>query len=61
MKIISRGVNPVTKPVQATCRNCNTVIEFSPFEAKYVNDQRDGDFYEIACPECAFKITKAVK
>jgi len=58
MKIIKRGSDPRTEPIQATCRNCQTIFEFHLMEAKYSSDQRDGDFYSIACPVCNQTVTK---
>jgi hypothetical protein len=61
MKIVRQGVDQSKQPVQAECNHCHTVIEFLPFEAKYVSDQRDGDFYQIACPTCNNNITANVQ
>lgn len=61
MRIIKQGVPPETKEIEATCRNCDTVFAFLQIEAKRVNDQRDGDFWSIACPVCAKQVTKAVR
>lgn len=61
MKIISEGVNPTLQPIRASCNRCRTEIEFLPFEAKYVSDQRDGDFYQVKCPVCPDTITKAAR
>lgn len=58
MEIIKRGVDPKTKPLSGTCRNCMTEITFLPVEAEYVSDQRDGDFYKIKCPVCADTIIR---
>jgi ribosomal protein S27E len=58
MKIIQRGSDPRAEPIQATCRNCQTVFEFHPLEAKYSSDQRDGDFYSIGCPVCGQTVYK---
>lgn len=61
MKIIREGTDPAKKAISASCNRCRTEIEFLPVEAKYVSDQRDGDFYQIACPVCNWSITKTVK
>lgn len=61
MKIITKGSDPSTVPMRATCSNCKTEIEFLPHEAKYTSEQRDGDFYQIACPVCSHTITKAAR
>lgn len=52
MRIIRQGTIPEHRQIETTCNNCDTVFEFQPIEAKYNNDQRDGDFYSIACPTC---------
>lgn len=60
MKIIRQGIDPAKQTVEVECNRCRTVIEFLPIEAKYVSDQRDGDFYQIDCPVCNHKITANV-
>jgi hypothetical protein len=57
MKIIRQGADPKQTPLRGECTRCRTVIEFHPTEAKFVPDQRDGDFYQIACPTCSATIT----
>jgi hypothetical protein len=61
MKVIHQGNNPATVPLQCTCGQCRSVIEFLPFEAKRTFDQREGDFYSITCPVCQFTITTDVR
>ncbi|MGJ7500088.1 hypothetical protein ACSFBF_06985 [Variovorax sp. ZT5P49] len=61
MKIISRGKLPDLQPIQAECGYCHTVVEFTRQEARHVSDQRDGDYYSLACPVCSKEITKAVR
>lgn len=61
MEIIRQGHDPALTPVQATCNRCDTAIRFFPHEAKYVSDQRDGDFYQIKCPTCGNNITASVR
>ncbi len=60
MKIISKGVDPATVPIMASCNKCKTTVEFMPAEAQYTSDQRDGDFYTVDCPVCKSKITANV-
>jgi hypothetical protein len=52
MKIIREGRIPEDFVVRINCLHCHTVFEFSLKEANYQHDQRDGDFYSIACPLC---------
>jgi endogenous inhibitor of DNA gyrase (YacG/DUF329 family) len=61
MKIISKGVDPKTMPIMATCNKCGTTVEFMPSEAKYSSDQRDGDFYTVECPVCTGSITQSAR
>ena len=61
MQIIKRGQVPEEKELEATCLRCTTVIRFRAGEAKYVDDQRDGDFYQIECPVCKSLITRYVR
>lgn len=62
MKIIKRGqLKAAEAPKQATCNKCETVFEFTPSEARYVCDARDGDYYHVDCPVCRAIVTKAVK
>lgn len=61
MKIIVRGKPPESKPMRMTCSHCATVVELLPSEARYVSDQRDGDYYSLKCPVCTREITKAVR
>lgn len=60
MQIVKRGEAPEEKVIDATCVRCRTEVRFRVGEAKYVNDQRDGDFYQVKCPVCTSLITKYV-
>lgn len=57
MRIIKRGAIPEMKELKTKCRSCNTEFAFLPLEAKLHFDQRDGDFYAIACPVCKAQVT----
>lgn len=57
MRIIKRGTPPQDREYRATCRNCGTIFEFRAIEAKHVDDQRDGGFLSIDCPECKSRVT----
>lgn len=57
MKIIKDGKPPENKIHRTNCRNCRTRFEFAAREAKYISDQRDGDFLQIACPTCGVRVT----
>lgn len=60
MKIIKQGKIPELEEYKLTCRNCKCQFEFQRHEAKYVSDQRDGDFLQIACPCCHQLLTTSV-
>jgi hypothetical protein len=61
MKIIHKGVSPDSKPVRFECTKCKTVFETDRVEAQRVYDQRDGDFWQHACPVCNHICTSAAK
>lgn len=61
IKVIKRGVIQESIPRTATCRRCRSELEFVPAEVKRVFDQRDGDFYQFACPVCSATVTVSVK
>lgn len=51
VKIITKGKG--NKRIYRTrCATCSCVFEFEAEDAKFVADQRDGDFYQIKCPDC---------
>jgi len=53
MKIIKKGTgSPTDKSVRFTCKNCGALIEAKKSEGKHVSDFRDGDYYEMKCPQC---------
>jgi RNase P subunit RPR2 len=52
MKVVKSGMVPRNKVYQATCKRCGCIFEFSRMEARYVEDNRDGDAVVIPCPEC---------
>lgn len=58
VSILVPGRIPENRPMEATCRNCGCVFQFTPQDAKRVNDQRDGDFYSISCPTCKMQVNK---
>ncbi len=50
MRIIKEGKLPGDRVGQVECPNCHTHFEFKASEAKFVSEQRDGDYYRITCP-----------
>ena len=63
MKIIQKGIPPIKKGHEVTCRNCGCVFSFLQEEAKTVYDQRDGDYLSIKCPQsgCETIVTKNLR
>tara|TARA_R110000868_G_scaffold304307_4_gene564834 strand:+ start:484 stop:675 length:192 start_codon:yes stop_codon:yes gene_type:complete len=60
MKILVSGKN--NKPITHTSKcQCGCLFVFEAAEAKYVNDQRDGDAYVVKCPECESSLEVAAK
>ena len=57
MKIVKQGRVPEKREYKVGCDNCDTVFIFEQGEAKYVSDQRDGDFLQINCPTCGKAVT----
>lgn len=60
MRVIRKGIPPEEMEHSIKCRKCTTVFAFLRREARRVEDQRDGDYLEIACPVCGEKATQAV-
>lgn len=52
VRIIRLGTLPEEKLFQCTCNYCKTVFEFKAKEAKKISNQREGPYYQIACPVC---------
>jgi uncharacterized protein with PIN domain len=59
MQILNKGKRPGELQAKGKCNTCNASVKFKQKEAKFVADQRDGDYYEISCPTCENKITVA--
>lgn len=57
MRIVRQGRVPAKKEYRVGCDNCDTVFIFEEGEARYVSDQRDGDYLEIKCPTCKESVT----
>jgi DNA-directed RNA polymerase subunit RPC12/RpoP len=60
LNIIHRGKAP-DRHLIGKCRNCQTVVEGLPEDCDHhpadPRDQRDVDWYDVACPECRHRIT----
>jgi ribosomal protein S27E len=53
MKIIKSGIPPHTRTSpNVTCDHCGCIFQFEAWEGERHDDQRDGSYYKIGCPEC---------
>lgn len=53
MRIIKSGTTKKkSREVKAGCNACECKFAFTTAEARLVHDSRDGNYYEIKCPEC---------
>ena len=57
MRIIKPGKLPEQKTYQSICARCKCHFEFQQIEARYMSDQRDGDYLQIPCPTCHNTVT----
>lgn len=57
MKIIKRGIDPKSYPIEFNCTGCGTIFETTQTEAKYTpghpHDQREGPYWTHPCPVCS--------
>lgn len=58
VRILVPGRVPEEAPMDAKCGHCGCQFQFTAQDAKRVSDQRDGDFWSIACPTCRRPVTK---
>ncbi|MBI1620052.1 hypothetical protein [Aquamicrobium zhengzhouense] len=61
VQIIRPGTLPEERAYTATCRNCDCQFTFLRADARYVPDQRDGDYLSIPCPTCTKEFTTSAK
>ncbi|MDP9837564.1 DNA-directed RNA polymerase subunit RPC12/RpoP [Neorhizobium huautlense] len=59
--ITKLGKLPGNEEHTGKCNHCKTEVKFKREAAKYHNDQRDGDYLEVACPLCSNPITTSVR
>lgn len=59
--ITKPGKRPEAITYDAKCLHCKCEFTFNPPDAKYENDQRDGDFYRIAYPTCGRDAFRSVR
>ena len=52
MRVLRRGTPPEELVHYCECTRCKSVLQFLRGEAKYQDDQRDGDYLSISCPVC---------
>lgn len=60
MKIIKQGTLPQDKIYRSTCKNCDTIFEYTQSEAKVGYDEWRGSHLQINCPVCKRKIYKSI-
>jgi len=56
IKIIKSGKTTLPKTKEVTCL-CKCKFSFTKEDATLHLDFRDGDYYSICCPECAYETT----
>lgn len=61
MKILKPGKKPEEALYRVDCKNCGCLFEFNDSEAKFVPDNRNGDFLTIECPTCRMLVTTKPK
>lgn len=52
MRVIAHGKMVGTSDIHGCCVSCYCKVAFKASEAVRVPDSRDGDYYQIKCPEC---------
>lgn len=64
VQVIKQGKSPEERnpKMVATCAACACEFSFQAQDAAYVSDQRDGDYYQLPCPNatCSKPVTKQV-
>lgn len=51
INIIKPGKTPADEPkMRATCNSCKCEFSFQAVDAALVSDQREGDYYQLNCP-----------
>ena len=55
-KVLRRGNRQEEAALRATCRNCQSLIEFTRAEARFEPDVRGGDALVVECPECGREV-----
>ncbi|MDP3963090.1 MAG: hypothetical protein Q8Q39_01195 [bacterium] len=62
MKIVKRGKKgPGWMGKKLKCPNCNCTFKLEKGDkVKTVLDQRDGDYWEVKCPQCKAMVTQNI-
>jgi len=55
--ILTRGTPPGERIATGTCHRCKTVARWTGSDGTHRDDQRDGEWSEIACPVCKNPMT----
>ena len=57
IEVVSVGnKQPENRVYRRSCGNCGSLLQFKRSDARYVNDQRDGDAVVIDCPVCGTEV-----
>ena len=59
MRIVHKKDNHQNRVAQWVCHNCGSTIESNIHEGTYVDDQRDGSYVKVQCPNCGAQNTVA--
>jgi RNase P subunit RPR2 len=60
IEVVSVGnKQPENRAYRRSCNNCGSLLQFKRKDARYVNDQRDGDAVVIDCPVCGAEVWTA--
>jgi hypothetical protein len=56
IKITKPGVLPETVEREGRCNYCRCEFTFTPKDATFGEDQRDGGYYKLPCPTCTREV-----
>ena len=60
IEVVELGTPPDQVEYETRCQKCQSKLKFKRSDAKYVNDQRDGDYLTVECPVCKNLVTKSL-
>ncbi len=59
VEVVIKGDGPEERMYRATCRHCQSLLQFTRSEATFTSDQRDGDYVSVICPVCSSSVNVA--